>query len=229
MGNYYDIKFENSEYVHEINVSLYHNDEFVYYIETQRNNWGYWYEGHCPWVIPYGLTPSTNYSIVIFDYENSNTKGVSDYFEITEHRGFNIINPIETTKIKPNSQYVINWSSTGQVDNVRIELWRDMHYEDGLLISMDIIIIISVSTPNDGSFIWDVPDLPTGYDYFIELASTTDSGCWARSDEFYIGPFNSNDMAIPGYNIFIFLGSILLMSIVIITRKKKSRLHIVSI
>ena len=216
MGNLYDIKFDNSEYVHEINVSLYHNDEFVYYIATQRNNWGHWYEGHCPWFIPSDLTPSLNYSILICDYEDSNTKGISDYFEIVEHRGFNIIVPTESTKIQPNSEFTIRWNSTGSIDYVRIELWRDTHYEEGMLVSADIILTISANSPNDNSFVWNVPNLPRGSDYFIEIASTTDSGCWEFSDQFYIGPLGNNNNQISGYNLLILLGSVFLISIAFI-------------
>ena len=221
MGNFYDIKFENSEYVHEINVSLLHNDKFTCYIETQRNNWGQWYEGHCPWIIPSDLTPSKNYSILICDYEDPNTNGISDYFEIAEHRGFNIINPTKLTKIEPNSIFTIRWNSTGDIDDIRIELWRDKHYEDNILISTEIILTITPNTPNEGSFLWNVPTLTKGNDYFIKIASITDSGCWELSDLFYIGPKKVSNNTILGYNIFILLSGISLISIAFITRCKR--------
>ena len=222
MGNGYDIKFDNSEYVEEVNVSLYHNNEFVYYIATQRNNWGHWYQGICPWFIPYDLTPSANYSILICDSENANTNGISEYFEIVEHRGFIIIDPIESTDVQPNSDFTIRWNSTGSIDYVRIELWRDMHYEDGKLISRGIVLTISVNTPNDDSFVWSVPSLPQGSDYFIEIESTTDSGCWRYSDEFYIGPNRSlSNNAILGYDVFILISNIFLISVAIITWYRK--------
>ncbi len=222
VGNRYDILFDNSEYVHEINVSLYYNDEFVYFIETQRNNWGFYYEGVCSWFIPYDMTPGLNYSILICDSEDANVKGISNYFEIVEHRGLIIIDPTETTRIKPNSDYTIRWNSTGSINYIKIILWRDLHYEDGLLISTQVILTIAASTPNDGSFEWNIPDLPKGSNYYLKLVSTTDSSVTEYSDDFYIGPISNNANSIPGYNVFI-TNCILLSSITLIICFKRRK------
>ena len=97
-----------------------------------------------------------------------------------------------------------------------------MHYEESRLISTQVILTISANTPNDGSFEWNVPDLPKASDYFIKLVSTTDSSCREYSDQFYIGPLSNNISSIPGYNVVI-TSSIFLISITLITWFKRRK------
>ncbi|KKN48072.1 hypothetical protein LCGC14_0656630 [marine sediment metagenome] len=99
-----------------------------------------------------------------------------------------------------------------------------MHYEDNILIPRGIILAISANASNNGFFIWDVPILPIGDDYFIKITSITDSSCWELSDQFYIGlndSSDSSDNTIYGYKVFIFLNGIFVISIVFIIWSKK--------
>lgn len=221
MGNYYEIQFDNSEYVGEVNISLYHNDEFVYYIATKRNNWGMWYHGYCPWTIRMTLTPSKNYSIRICDYEDANTKGESDYFEITEHRGFNFINPLENANIIPNENYKIEWNSSGPVKYIQIDLYRDVYNDVYYRQTWQFTIVSNLL--NNGSYLWKIPDLLKDDKYQIRISAMNDAGAYEFSEFFYIGPPITND--IPGYNILVFLGVFfIILGIQFILRKNGSNL-----
>lgn len=213
MGGYYHLKYESTEYVHEINLELYRDEVFVLTIVTDYNNWGA-YRGDYGWGIPSTLIPSTNYSIKISDSEDPNSYGFSEYFEITEPRGFIFITPNSESEIRPNSEYEITWDIYGQCDFIKIELWRDMHYEDSQLISTALTQTITDNTANDGSYLWDVSDFPKGNEYYIKIISLLDPGCRDWSDEFYIGPPKIPELSIPSFNIYQLISGITIISII---------------
>lgn len=219
MGNHYDILFDNSEYVHDINVSLYHNDEFVNYIATERNNWGHYYQGVCPWRIPTNLIPSNNYSIFVCDSQDANVKVISDKFEITEFRDATFLNPKETTQIAPNSNFTITWNSTGPIISVNLLLRYGPHYVDRTL---NLELTIASNILNNGSFKWEVPDLPTRDEYYIMLEVVGDPGAFAFSDDFYIGPPIPSSPGIPGYDLLTVLIIISFISIISIFWRKRT-------
>lgn len=216
MGAYYHLEYDNTEYVHEINLELFHNDTYTLTIVTDFNNYGA-YRGDYGWGIPTFLIPSTNYSIKISDSEDPNSYGFSEYFEITEPRGFIFITPHSESQVNPNSEYEITWDHYGQCDFVKIELWRDMHYEyidddyTSILVGTELIQTISDNTANDGSILWNVPGLPDGHEYYIKISSLLDPGCVDQSDEFFIG---IPEQSIPSFNLYLFISSLTIISII---------------
>jgi len=205
MGSSYNLRYNNTEYVHEINLELYHNDVYELTIVTDENNYGA-YRGDYRWWVPLTLIPSKNYKIKISDSDDPNTYGFSDNFEITEPRGFVFINPLTSSKVNPTTNFTIEWEFYGPCYTVRIDLYQDVY--NGVYYVFTHILTISYNTPNDGSFIWLVPDVPTGNMYMIKIAATIDPGCYEYSEHFSIRSPES-PTTIPSYNIFLLIALII--------------------
>ncbi|MFX1500296.1 MAG: carboxypeptidase regulatory-like domain-containing protein [Promethearchaeota archaeon] len=113
----------------------------------------------------------------------------------------NVTTPDNSSIWEVYSSYNIIWTSTGSIDNVRIELWNNGAFE------MEIVD----NTPNDGDFSWDIPeglvdstlyqikvmdaDYPTTYDICeefevfnpsITIISPKNTSIWTRGSTYYI-------------------------------------------
>ncbi|MFX0025984.1 MAG: Ser-Thr-rich GPI-anchored membrane family protein, partial [Candidatus Hermodarchaeota archaeon] len=104
----------------------------------------------------------------------------------------------------------IYWSSTGNISNVRIELYNN-----------DIFVMeIVSSTPNDGEFSWFISsELVDSKNYRIKIIYLLDSSIFDYSDYFEIKNSTSPPKGIPGYHLTLLLGIISIIG-VYLTRKK---------
>ena len=134
------------------------------------------------WNIPSDIVPRTTYFVRVTSNSNTSVFDNSDTFAITE-QGQTYIGTITMTSPAVGSSYVrgsamnIQWTSTGNIGtNVKIE-----HLHTGGIPSL-----IIVSTTNDGSYTWNIPDgQEADNDYVIRVTSlanisiSDDSGAFA--------------------------------------------------
>lgn len=110
------------------------------------------------------------------------------------------------------SQYIY-WTSTGNISNVKIELYK------GGIFEMEIIS----DTENDGVYYWHLPSgLVNSIQYQIKIIDVSNSSTYNFSDYFEIKSPSSDGGGIPGYNLYILIGLMGVVSIILfkILRKK---------
>ena len=193
--------------ISNVKIDLYNNDIFAMEINPNTINNGEYY-----WTIPSGLMDSDKYQIKITDASNSSLYDFSDYFEIFTFT-LTITNPLSSSLWEKGTSQYINWTSTGPISSVLIEL-----YNDGVFV-----IEIIPSTPNDGEFFWMIPSsLSDSNKYQIKITDASNSSLYDFSDYFEIREPSSNGQpVIPGYNLFIILGVIGLSSPLFVKKRYK--------
>ena len=101
----------------------------------------------------------------------------------------------------------INWTTVAGISNLRLELYN----EESLILE-----IVSI-TPNDGELYWLVPsNLTVSTNFRIKIIDASDPSIYAYSGYFEIW----SERKIPGYNLFVLLGLIGLISIVIVKKQR---------
>ncbi|MCJ7582817.1 MAG: GPI anchored serine-threonine rich family protein, partial [Candidatus Aminicenantes bacterium] len=95
---------------------------------------------------------------------------------------------------------LISWSSTGNVSNIKIELYRN---------DVFVMEIIS-STANDGEVYWVVfSELVSSDHYQIKIIDVSDASIFAYSDYFEIENTSPPEPpAIPGYNVLFLIAAL---------------------
>jgi len=173
-------------------------------------------DGSFDWTIPTDLVDGTDYQIRISDASNPATYDDSDSFEISTSvviDSITVTNPSSTTIWEIGSTHSITWTSTGTITDVKIELYK------GGVFEMDIV----ASTANDGSFEWTIPtDLTDGIDYQIRISDVLNPETYGDSPNFAITSVDiPGDGAIPGYNLYILIGVISIVSVILLKNRKK--------
>jgi hypothetical protein len=102
----------------------------------------------------------------------------SNYFTIVEPCSIQVLTPIASDNWLTGDQETITWNSDGGGANVRLDLYR----------SSSLVGNIDASTPNDGSYDWQVTDggTGTGSNYRIKISDQVNPSCIAFSDYFTI-------------------------------------------
>ncbi|MFX1317351.1 MAG: GPI anchored serine-threonine rich family protein, partial [Promethearchaeota archaeon] len=166
--------------------------------------------------IPSGLDNSTQYQIKITDATNPAIEDISDNFEIfttPEVDSLTVTNPSSLTAWEMGTSHTITWTSTGSITNVKIELFKD-----GVLV-----LLITASTANDGSYTWDIPtDLEDGIDYQIKISDVSNPATYDESPDFAITSIDlpEDDDGIPGYNLYIVIGILCVVSVILLKNRK---------
>ncbi|KKM87939.1 hypothetical protein LCGC14_1263820, partial [marine sediment metagenome] len=204
-----DIDWTSTGIIANVKIELYKNGVFVMELTASTLN-----DGSFSWAIPIGLADSTSYQIRVSDATDATIEDYSDNFEIEDTRSITVVVPDSTTSWTMGDTQNITWTSTGIIANVKIEL-----YANSILI-MDI----AVSTPNDGTFEWTIPDTLVNYtDYVIRISDVLDPTIYDDSDIFTI---TGAAGGIPGYDILILSGLLIGVSLTILKKKrKKIRVH----
>ncbi|NEQ38757.1 MAG: S8 family serine peptidase, partial [Okeania sp. SIO3I5] len=121
------------------------------------------------------LEPDTTYYFRV-QPRNKSIKNADYTFdlEIVEpEENLTVTTPNGGEKIKPGREVELKWESD-ITDNVHIELFQDSEWVES----------IAIDTPNDGSFLWDVPrSLVAGEDYQILISNVNDQSIADGSDE----------------------------------------------
>ena len=88
-----------------------------------------------------------------------------------------ISSPAEGSIWEPGTIQNINWRINSEVRNVRIELVKKFNF----------VFTISHSSPNDGVFLWDIPEeIAQSHHYRIKIINTADEEEFKYSGEFFI-------------------------------------------
>lgn len=201
-----------------VNIDLYHDGTFSRNIASNTQN-----NGSHFWSLPTDILLFDDlYQVNISNSDFDGTWGISDsYFEILEQRSINVTTPSTSNSWKKNTAHFINWTSTGNVNPVKIELFKDDVFE----------LEINSSTPNDGEYNWTVPSgLEDSTQYQIKVTDTSDSLIYDFSDyfELFSRPSSSVQPTVPGYNLIIVFGTsgigILGITIIFLSKKKRERI-----
>jgi hypothetical protein len=201
----YHINWDPTPNIDNVKIELYRGGIFVSELAESTPN-----DGDFIWTIPEGLTDSTQYQIKLTDVDYFDNTDMSEYFEI--------FTPTITVTAPETAEvwiigltYDINWTSTGTIPNVKIELY------DG----SDYVIDVSGSETNDGLLTWEVPIALNASDqYRIKIIDILHPNVFDYSDYFEIlSP--SGPGGIPSFNPFILVGIMSITSIILIKKKGK--------
>ena len=118
--------------------------------------------GSYTWAIPQELPPGTNYKIKISNVNDAGTSDISDTYFTILPQTITLSTDFDVAVLTIGTTYNINWTSTGGFSLVHIKLYKnDAPNPYGE--------VISIGTDNDGSFAWQVPDIPPDDDYSIYI------------------------------------------------------------
>jgi surface protein len=155
-----------------------------------------------------GYTPDSYYFIVVANNEFGTI--LSNCMQITvEFSGtFTIMYPNSTASLLEGKAIFIRWTSTGDIANVKLELY------DGNRFVMEII----ASTPNTGMYGWLVPtELEESQEYRIKISDVVNPEIFSYSEYFEI---YSN--RIPGFNVFLLIGVMAIVTSLLISKNKST-------
>ncbi len=186
-------------------IELYNNDAFVMQITPSTPNDGTYF-----WAVSSGLDGSGQYQIKITDVSDPSVYDFSDYFEIFKPT-ITITNPHSESVWEIDASEYINWTSTGPMANVIIELFKD-----------DVFVTeITPNTPNDGAYSWAVSLVLNGSgQYQIKITDASDPSVYDFSDYFEItSPASTEPPEIPGYNLYILIGIISVISVILVKKR----------
>ncbi len=210
IGSTEEISWEATGGIESVTIQLYREDTQLFTIVSPTIN-----DGTYNWTVQTDLEESSDYRIRIEDYSDSSVFDYSDYFEIYQQneKQIVIVNPNSTDIWETGNEVVLHWTSTGNISNVKIELYLNNSHQ----------ISISESAINIGTYNWSIPtNLSNSTLYQIKLMDTTDNSTYAFSDYFKIVNVqiepNGNGGEHPeidGFNFIIFISS--LVSLVFLT------------
>jgi len=174
-GDARNIMWEKSGGSGTVNIQLYKAATPLCTIASGAPNTGYfaWLVDDC------GGGYSVEYRVRITDSADPVCTAYSDLFSIGEPCAFDITNPYSSSKWLNGDNRSILWTPSGGSANVKLELYQ----ADAFLCT------IAASTPNDGSYAWNVSDCYGEYstEYRVKVTDSADENCYAYSDLFTIG------------------------------------------
>lgn len=148
-----------------------------------------------------GYSDGIYYFIVVAHNENGDT--MSNCIKVYVKAPITILYPISSSSWETGTSHSIFWTSTVIIYFVKIELYKPGMFE------MEIIS----STINDGEYSWTVPShLADSDQYQIKITDTLNPTVYDFSDAFEIK--RPSESRIPGYNLYIIMGVIGLISII---------------
>jgi len=127
-------------------------------------------DGDYLWTIP--NTVSTNCFVRVASVANPAINDLSDGSFTVARPTIDVKKPDGGNVIRISEYFPIHWDWTGQFTNVMIE------YSTNSGSSWTTVI---ASTPNDGEYIWQVPNAPSP-NCRIKITNTTDANCYGTSD-----------------------------------------------
>jgi hypothetical protein len=156
-----------------VKIQLYKGDSLIQTITSITYD-----DGSYSW-IPSTLPDGCDYSIKITSYTDSSCYDYSDDYCIYTPCtcSITVTSPTNSSSWGCGGCYDATWSSDCNPSNyVSIDLYKSGSLEQ----------TIALSTSDDGSYNWCVPEVITDCDYRIKITSTTDSSCYDYSDYFCI-------------------------------------------
>ncbi|WP_371804114.1 Ser-Thr-rich GPI-anchored membrane family protein [Candidatus Lokiarchaeum ossiferum] len=185
MGNIQEISWSSTGLISTVNIDLFMDDELEYQITSGTPN-----NGSFSWIIPTNLENSTEYQIRIVDESNSLVYDFSASFEIIIYTTIDVTIPDSDISWEMGSTQEIFWISTGKIEHVKIELFKD-----GLLDC-----ILDDYEINDGIYDWIIHStLEPSTQYQIKITDQQNALVYDFSDYFTL--YNSNSISINSPNI----------------------------
>jgi hypothetical protein len=193
-----------------IDIDLYNDGNFLRNIASNVQN-----NGSYLWRIPTDISLFNDlYQLNITNTAFSGTWGISDsYFELIEKRSINITRPSTSNSWEKDTSHYINWSSTGSISNVMIELYNNDAF----------VMEITPNTPNDGEYFWAIPSgLNESDQYQIKISDESDPTVYNFSDYFEIVTVTVKDNGdtIPLGNFHLIFIGVSLICLVIAKKQK---------
>ena len=143
---------------------------------------------------------------VIINHYNGTACSV-DFFDYWNGVFISVDEPINSRSWEVNTAQYIKWTSTGSISNVIIELYNINAF----------VMEITPSTPNDGEYNWAILSGLDGSElYQIKISDISDPSVYDFSDYFEIMRPPSG---IPGYNLYILIGIICVISVILVKRR----------
>ena len=181
-GNPVDITWISTGAINNVKIDLYKGITFEETIisSTENDETYTWTE-----VTP-SLVDGLDYKVRISDASESAVYDESDEFPI-EGKSITVTTPNSGTTWFPGFSASINWTTTGVISNVKIDLYKGITFEETIVSS----------TGNDGTYTWPEvnPSLADGLDYKVRISDASDSGVYSESDEF---PIENRSITVTG-------------------------------
>jgi peptidoglycan hydrolase-like protein with peptidoglycan-binding domain len=163
------------EEISNVKIELYKGEELVSTLVEETENNGDW----GPWTVDRGdADAGEDFSIKITSTEDEEKSGQSQDFSIADNT-LTVTGPASGDSWGIGSENNITWTSTGSIENVKIELWKGETLQSTLI----------EETANNGEWgPWTVADGGggEGEDYRIKIISTADDTISAFSENFSI-------------------------------------------
>lgn len=191
LSGYNYITWTSTGDIDYIQIYLYRNGGYLETIDSYEFN-----DGSYTWYIyDDEYTDSSYYQIVIVDYYDNTVYDYSDYFtiECEIEKTITITSPISIDTFILGYNY-ITWSTTGDIDYVRIDL-----YEGSYLLET-----LTTYTDNDGYYDWYLSSYDTyeGNYYRIKISDYDDDSIYIFSDYFAIEIEYPSTLDDSGGNLF---------------------------
>ncbi|GAF84493.1 unnamed protein product, partial [marine sediment metagenome] len=172
-GNPVDITWTSTGAISNVKIDLYKGITFEETIVSSTEN-----DGTYTWTeVTPSLVDGSDYKVRISDASESGIYDESDEFPI-EGKSVTVTTPNSATTWFPGFSASINWTTTGVISNVKIDLYKGITFEETIVSS----------TGNDGTYTWPEvnPSLADGVDYKVRISDASDSGVYSESETFTI-------------------------------------------
>ncbi|MFW9827421.1 MAG: Ser-Thr-rich GPI-anchored membrane family protein [Candidatus Thorarchaeota archaeon] len=149
-GISYAITWTSGGFIPLVNISLYKGATLEYFFQTINN-------GTYLWDIPIDVKTGDDWKIKIEDYYNPYVFDIISNFTISEIKSLTITNPLSGAKWEKGKSHYINWTSTGDINFVNIQIYKGNN---------NVYQILHIE--NTGSYLWNIPsNFTPGNDYII--------------------------------------------------------------
>ena len=158
-------------------------------------------------------TSGKYYFIVVAHNKNGDTLSNCISVNILIPDTLTITAPDNSTSWEPGTSQYINWTSTGSISNIKIDLYNN-----------DLFVVeITPSTINDGEFYWTIPsEFVDSNQYQIRINHVSNPSAYVYSDYFEIKTPASAPPGILGYNFYILIGIICVISVIFVKNRIKN-------
>jgi len=217
----HNIQWDSTGSISSVTIELYYLGGFHSTIISNTPD-----DGSYNWMLPTSFANyGDSYQILIEDYSNPSTYGMSPaYFEIPEPDSITVTSPTASSSWQVSTTHNIQWSSTGSISSVTIELYYLGSY----------LSTIVTNTPDDGSYNWMLPASFSNYGdvYQIRVEDYNDPSTYDMSTAYFeilSDDTEDEEPFIPGYHLFILIGLLFGVSVVLIRnriKKTKNKEHI---
>ena len=191
LGSSNYIYWSSTGSISTVRIELYKGSTYQQTIISSTSN-----DGSHFWTLPTNLAPASDYRIKISSTSISSVYDYSVYFTITMPPIL-VHTPSSSSYWYIGTTYTLNWSSTGIITDVSIDLYK----------GADIYQNLTLSTPNDGSYSWTIPtSFSLGSNFRIKVTDVANSSVFDYSSYFSIA-LPTITVSIPSSSSYWYIGS----------------------